>query len=83
MYRTNGGPVLEPTTRDEVAQYGETVGYVELTPDGMMLLALPEPLEVKHKEEETVRIPAGLYRLRGDSPWGGALTGVVNEKVAA
>lgn len=77
MYRTNGGPVLEPTSRDEVAQFGETVGYVELTADGMMLLALPEPVRVNHKEEETVEIPAGLYRIRGDSPWGGAILGVV------
>lgn len=79
MYRTNGGPVLEPTTRDEVAQYGETVGLVELCPDGTCLLQLSEAVEFKHKEEETVRVPAGLYRVRGDSPWGGAITGVFGE----
>lgn len=79
MYRTNGGPVLEPTTRDEVAQFGKEIGYLEMMADGTCILALPEPVEFKHKEEETVRVPAGLYRVRGDSPWGGALTGVIGE----
>ena len=74
MYRQNG-LILEPTTRDEVAQYGETVGYIEVTPDGVLLLALPETVDIRHKEEETVRVPPGLYKLKGDSAWGGAPLG--------
>lgn len=72
MYRQAGDLLLVPVTRDEVGQYGETAGLLEVCPDGTKLLHLSEPIEFHHKAEETVRVPPGLYQLKGDPNWGGA-----------
>lgn len=72
MYRQSGDLLLIPTTRDEVGQFGSTAGLLEVCPDGTKLLHLSEAVEFKHKEEETVRVPPGLYQLRGDKTCSGA-----------
>ena len=80
MYRQSGDLLLVPTTRDEVGQFGETAGLLEVCPDGTKLLHLSEAVEFRHKEEETVRVPPGLYQLKGDTNWGGApVTGKCTE----
>lgn len=80
MYRQSGDLLLVPVTRDEVGQYGKNLGLLEVCPDGTKLLHLSEALEFKHKEEETVRVPPGLYVMKGDANWGGApLVGLCRE----
>lgn len=80
MYRQSGDLLLVPTTRDEVGQFGETAGLLEICPDGTKLLHLSEAVEFRHKEEETVRVPPGLYQLKGDMGYGGApVTGKCSE----
>lgn len=80
MYRQSGDLLLVPTTRDEVGQFGKAVGLLEECPDGTRLLHLSETVDFRHKEEETVRVPPGLYQLKADTGYGGApVTGKCSE----
>lgn len=72
MYRQSGDLLLVPTTREEVGPTRDYVGLLEVCPDGTKVLVLGQALEFKHKEEETVRVPPGMYVLKGDDNWGGA-----------
>lgn len=75
MYRQSGNLLLVPTTRDEVGQFGNTAGLLEVCADGTKLLTLSQPVDFKHREEETVRVPPGLYVVKNDSPNAGAPVG--------
>lgn len=67
-----GDTLLEPTLFDDVGELLDHRASVLIDSSGAVYLHVLTPLVMRHSEEESVPVPTGLYKMKGDKNWGGA-----------